>query len=522
MPMENTLMENKKKQKELHGFNNPMIVYIIVNLATNSAIFYFMVDVFPFVNSNPVKKYGWPFFAYQFIWIMLGIAQKKYLSLKKQPIGLVVLRSLKADFFAVLFGVGLFIILNEFRYSVGFLLWLSVGFLLSEMILISIAYAFQEAQYVDLSIPVEEQTALNTYQHQEVPMNLETTHALQQLLEESGGEKLVKFLQTNIHLFVSSSLIIDTTNRFNIEKVAVDRYATIINLKKVNEIREINTFFTVVNDRLPLGGVFVLCFESKSQRKRRIIGLHPTIRNYLYYGMDYIFRRVLPKLNLTREFYFWVTNGTNRPLSKAEVLGRLYCCGFEFVNDRKINGISYVIAHKKNQPNRLEVFNFSPIIKLRRVGKDGKLIKVYKLRTMHPYSEYLQDYIYKHHNLLSGGKFRADIRVTTFGGFLRRYWLDELPMLVNLIKHDLKIVGVRPLSEQYFKLYSPELQQLRTRHRPGLLPPYYVDLPKNFSEIQASEQRYLEACEKHGTFITDVHYFFMIIYRILFQEARSR
>jgi len=515
-------MGNKKRQKEIPGFNNPMIVYIIVNLAINCAIFYIMIGLFPFVNNDPAKKYGWPFFAYQIMWIMLGIAYKKYLSIKNQPIGQVVLRSLKADLFAVIFGITLLIFLHEFKYSIGFLLWLSVCFMLGEMIFISIAYAFKEAQYVDFALPVDRHDSLNSYEHPEVPMNLETTHTLQQLLEESGGEKLVRFLQANIHLFVSSSLIIDTTNRFNIEKVAIDRYATIINLKKVNEIREINAFFAIVNDRLPLGGTFVLCFESKSQRKRRIIGLHPTMGNYFYYGMDYIFRRVLPKLNLTREFYFWVTNGTNRSLSKAEVLGRLYCCGFEFVIDRKINGISYVIARKKNPPNRLEVFNFSPIIKLRRVGKDGKRIKVYKLRTMHPYSEYLQDYIYKHHNLLSGGKFRADIRVTTFGGFLRRYWLDELPMLVNFMKRDLKLVGVRPLSEQYFKLYSPELQQLRTRHRPGLLPPYYVDLPNSFSEIQASEQRYLEACEKHGTFITDVHYFFMIIYRILFRKARSR
>ena len=72
-------------------------------------------------------------------------------------------------------------------------------------------------------------------------------------------------------------------------------------------------------------------------------------------------------------------------------------------------------------------------IRLDRVGKNGKKFKVYKFRTMHPYSEFLQEYIYKKYSLREGGKFKHDIRVTTIGRFMRRYWLDELPMLLAIL-----------------------------------------------------------------------------------------
>jgi lipopolysaccharide/colanic/teichoic acid biosynthesis glycosyltransferase len=103
---------------------------------------------------------------------------------------------------------------------------------------------------------------------------------------------------------------------------------------------------------------------------------------------------------------------------------------------------------------------------------------------------------------------------------MRKCWLDELPMVINLLKGDMKLVGVRPLSRQYFGLYPPELQELRTRFKPGLIPPFYVDLPKTQEEIFDSERRYLEAYEKHP-FATDLKYFFLVIYTIVFKRARS-
>ena len=164
---------------------------------------------------------------------------------------------------------------------------------------------------------------------------------------------------------------------------------------------------------------------------------------------------------------------------------------------------------------------YGMLIKLKRCGKNGEIFTVYKFRTMHPYAEFLQQYIYQQNSLAEGGKFKKDIRVTTFGHIMRKYWIDELPMLFNLLKGDMKIVGVRPLSEHYFSLYDEELQQMRMKHKPGLMPPFYADMPKTLPEIQASEKRYLTECEQNGQFRTDVKYFFLILKNILFNKARS-
>jgi lipopolysaccharide/colanic/teichoic acid biosynthesis glycosyltransferase len=164
---------------------------------------------------------------------------------------------------------------------------------------------------------------------------------------------------------------------------------------------------------------------------------------------------------------------------------------------------------------------YGPIISLNRVGKNSTVFKFYKMRTMYPYSEFLQEYIYKKCGLQEGGKFTHDIRVSTIGRFMRKYWIDELPMFINLFKGDMKLVGVRPLSKHYFSLYCEELQQLRVQFKPGLLPPFYADMPKTLDEIQQSELNYLRMCQKRGVFVTDVVYIWKIFVNIVFKKARS-
>jgi lipopolysaccharide/colanic/teichoic acid biosynthesis glycosyltransferase len=161
------------------------------------------------------------------------------------------------------------------------------------------------------------------------------------------------------------------------------------------------------------------------------------------------------------------------------------------------------------------------MVRLKRIGKNGKVIKVLKMRTMHPYAEYLQDYMYKMHNLTEGGKFDFDFRVSTQGKIMRKLWIDELPMLFNWIKGDLKLVGVRPISEHYFNLYDKEVREKRIKYKPGLVPPFYADLPKTLKEIQESEMRYLKAYEEKP-FRTDWKYFWKAMYNIVIKRARSQ
>ena len=164
---------------------------------------------------------------------------------------------------------------------------------------------------------------------------------------------------------------------------------------------------------------------------------------------------------------------------------------------------------------------YGVFVKLQRVGKEGSMIRVYKLRTMHPYAEYLQKYIYEKNNLDKGGKYKNDFRVTTLGRLMRALWIDELPMLFNLLKREVKLVGVRPLSMQYYSLYGKELQERRLRYKPGLIPPFYADMPKTIEEIQDSEIRYLDAYDK-SPWRTDIRYFRRAAFNIIFKKARSR
>ena len=279
--------------------------------------------------------------------------------------------------------------------------------------------------------------------------------------------------------------------------------------------------FATVNDKLPDDGIWICCFEPQSVTKRNILHRYPLVISWLYYIAFFLYKRVMPKLFMTSRLYFDITEGKDRVLSKAEVLGRLCYCGFDIVAERKIGDLNYVIARRKFRPHIIEKRVYGILVKLNRLGKKGKKFNVYKLRTMHPYSEFLQAYIYEKYSLQEGGKFNHDIRVTTIGRFARKYWLDELPMLINLFKGDMKLVGVRPISQHYFSLYSNELQEKRVRHTPGLLPPFYADMPKTLDEIEASEMRYLTMCEEKGTVRTDFIYFWKIVCTIIFKRARS-
>src|ERR1017187_929335 len=139
---------------------------------------------------------------------------------------------------------------------------------------------------------------------------------------------------------------------------------------------------------------------------------------------------------------------------------------------------------------------------------------------MHPYSEFIQDYIYNLNGSGKGVKIKDDFRVATWGKILRKYWIDELPMLINFVKGDLKLIGVRPLTRSMFNLYPPDLQELRISTKPGLVPPFYKDLPKTLDEVLESERKYLLAYKKNPI-KTDLKYLFGCGYNIIIKKARS-
>ena len=100
----------------------------------------------------------------------------------------------------------------------------------------------------------------------------------------------------------------------------------------------------------------------------------------------------------------------------------------------------------------------SPIYRQRRVGKDGEPFDMYKLRTMVADAEFMGDGLAVN---------RGDPRITRVGAFLRRFSIDELPNLINVLRGEMAFVGPRPTIQAQVDQYS-ERQLRRLEVKPGL------------------------------------------------------
>src|SRR3989339_144869 len=262
-------------------------------------------------------------------------------------------------------------------------------------------------------------------------------------------KEIFKFIEESIDIYsfdLRRAIILRSSDTYNVDVLPKNMIEFYLNLHEINDMRRINEFFIKINSVLINGGVFIGCVEPATLRRSKFLKEFPFYLANFFYSLDYLWRRVFPKIPYLQKIYFSITNGKNRVISLSEVLGRLYYCGFEVIND---------------------------------------------------------------------------FRVTSWGKVLRRFWIDELPMIVNLIKGDLSLVGVRPLSVHKFEMYPEDFRNERKKYRPGLIPPYYYDLPKSFDKLVESERNYLERYSVKP-FSTQIKYLFGALYNIVFKRARSK
>ena len=314
--------------------------------------------------------------------------------------------------------------------------------------------------------------------------------------------------------------ILNTTSNINIELLFNNSKELLVNMHRLNDIRRINEHLLTAYSKLESGGLFVGNFIPLEKIKSHLRSQMPHFLYSIVLPFYFIFHRVFPKLAVTKQIYFIITRGRNRVLSKSEVLGRLAFCGYEILNEINIADRFYFVCKKNRTVSEEESPSYGPIVRLKRIGYKGEPLYIYKLRTMYPYSEFIQGDIYEKYHLDKSGKMKGDYRITSWGKIFRKYFIDEIPQLYNWIKGDIKLVGVRALSEHYFGLYPSDLQQKRTNFKPGLIPPYYADLPKSFDEIIESERNYLNLKET-SPIITDIKYLLKALSNI-FLGARSK
>ncbi len=505
-----------------------IFVGLLVDIVLVILSFYVCVKLKPGGSSGYFSNYFNSFLIFLFIWIGVSLLLKKY-KLTGYSGAIDVFRAVLVSNIIIFFMTGsMMYVFRSFHYS-RFIVLGTVGIATMAELILGMLYFL----VISTKVRYENGWIMNhmngavTLEKTPVPiarldkekLKLDYKHRIEFLRNEIGADAF-NYIKYYGAIDSPNTLVMGTNTRFTVDAQIQTLFESIINVNRINDFRYINKFFESVNAKLPVGGVFIDFFETKTMRKVRILKKFPFGLNYIYYVLDFIVKRVFPKFALTKGLYFILTRGENRVLTKAETFGRLYSCGFEVLSEKQIGNYLFFIALKVKDPSYPKNPSYGPLVALERIGKGGKPIKVFKMRTMHPFAEYLQDYIYKKDGLQDGGKFKDDFRITTLGKIMRTFWIDELPMLINLIKGELKIVGVRPLSKQYYKLYTPDLQKVRIKNKPGLIPPFYVDYPKTLEDIMASEWKYLRAYEKHP-FRTDWVYFWKAVYNILFKKYRS-
>lgn len=138
-----------------------------------------------------------------------------------------------------------------------------------------------------------------------------------------------------------------------------------------------------------------------------------------------------------------------------------------------------------------------------RLGKNGKIFKVIKFKTM-------TDERDAEGNLLPDAE-----RLTKVGKFVRSTSIDELPQLINVLKGDMALIGPRPLLVQYLPLYSKE-QARRHEVRPGITgwAQCHGRNAISWTEKFKLDVWYVD----HVSLITDIKVIFITIKKVLFRE----
>ena len=124
-----------------------------------------------------------------------------------------------------------------------------------------------------------------------------------------------------------------------------------------------------------------------------------------------------------------------------------------------------------------------------RVGKNGVDFELLKFRTMK-------------HDAAASGLLTVgdkDPRVTSVGVFLRKYKLDELPQLINVIRGDMSLVGPRPEVRKYVSMYTEEQRKVLSV-RPGITDMasiIYIDENEKLADSEDPEKTYVEVIMPH-------------------------
>ncbi|HEK85237.1 MAG TPA: sugar transferase [Candidatus Aminicenantes bacterium] len=133
----------------------------------------------------------------------------------------------------------------------------------------------------------------------------------------------------------------------------------------------------------------------------------------------------------------------------------------------------------------IKVYDAGPVLFMQvRVGRNGRKFKLIKFRTMIMDAE-------KKGNQLTVGD---DPRITRVGRVIRKFKLDELPQLINVLKGEMSFVGPRPEVKKYVELYTQEQREVLKLY-PGITDPAsikYINESEILAKVEDPEKFYIE------------------------------
>ena len=154
-----------------------------------------------------------------------------------------------------------------------------------------------------------------------------------------------------------------------------------------------------------------------------------------------------------------------------------------------------------------------------RIGKDGKVFKMYKFRSMVVNAEELKEKL-KEQNEMSGPMFKMkeDPRVTKVGKFIRKTSIDELPQLINILKGNMSLVGPRPSLPKEVEQFEDWMME-RLEVKPGLTCYWQVSGRNNidFEDWMKLDIKYV----RERNTLTDIKLIFKTVF-VLFGDENAR
>ncbi|PLW98547.1 MAG: hypothetical protein C0591_04245, partial [Marinilabiliales bacterium] len=268
----NEVLDNQEiRRKRNRRFQ---VLYIIVDVLLVLFSFLIFIWIKPASKAHYLPQYIQPFIVFLVVWIIVSAIIGKYqLSKIKKPKDIYVY-TLISNITIVGIILSLIYFNNLFSYS---RLIVFGTIILSSILELLIGYIFASYKFAqplsEKQIQLKEDKSKVfppfTYEKYDNEKTREKRLAQRDFVIETKSKRVYKFLNRFADVGDPHATVFNTTKIANVETLADGYFNKIVNLHRANDIRRVNKFFETINERMPYGGLYIGCVETKDIRKKR-------------------------------------------------------------------------------------------------------------------------------------------------------------------------------------------------------------------------------------------------------------